>query len=84
MSCEHTEGRFHDCAYVEKRNRAVTIACIHADKLLGQQPMGPRLYDEWSQRWNRAFHQAMRNLMEESSDASETGQRSAVEAHARA
>lgn len=72
MSCEHTEGMYesqgvrsvHDCAYVDRRNAFIPAAERFALSKAGPERVGESAIRAWEGEFNRAFHWAMRELMD--------------------
>lgn len=60
--CNHIEGPYHDCAYVEWRNSLIPLAEAMADAVVGDEPAGMVARAEWSKRWDAEFHRAMRKF----------------------
>lgn len=61
--CEHTEGRGHDCAYVNWRESLIPLAEATANSVVGKRQ--PEAYAEaakWRRRWDAAFCRAMDRL----------------------
>lgn len=61
--CSHTDGRGHDCAYVEARNKLIPIAEREADELVRSRlGLGGEARSAF---WSRCFHDAMARLVVE-------------------
>ena len=62
MSCNHTEGRKHDCAYVEARNRLIPAAIRATVKELGRSEPGLTATKPQRVEWGAVFLRHMQRL----------------------
>jgi hypothetical protein len=58
--CEHTDGAWHDCRYVDQRNALIKAAADEANNEHGKVRDG--MAEERTDAWNRTFHEAMKRL----------------------
>jgi len=72
MFCFHTEGKYHDCKYVDWRNKFVDKAEKYANltvpKIEGSINPSDALRDKYNRDWSRAFHARMSILTERHRD----------------
>lgn len=69
MTCQHTEGAYHDCQHVDARNARIRAAERLADSAAGPYPASDSamkrtdreaVFQAWALHWNVTFHGAMR------------------------
>lgn len=60
--CRHHEGAYHDCDYVDARNRRIATAEAEATAEAGPEPIGRGDHEAWRERWELLYRQALRRL----------------------
>jgi hypothetical protein len=74
IDCNHTEGPYHDCLYVDQRNSLISVAVVMASNLHPRpaNTTNEVLLDHWRKKWDASFLSAMDFLWRKDKKAFET------------
>lgn len=60
--CIHTEGKYHDCDYVDAVNSFIDRASDAANRKVGKAPKPGHDKSKWADEWDKIYFQNLKVL----------------------